>query len=170
MCGHRGRYAIVEAEVEAPDGQRLTWAYISGKVLVAVLPIDSKGNAYITQDWRLNRDDFVWEAISDWVEESSPTEEQIIAIVERKLRERVGVEAGNLRKLITIYPTNQTSSHFHLFLATNVVPRKDENRSQDATSVKVIPFAEAYDLIMNKQIPTGPNAIMFLMAKEALGL
>jgi ADP-ribose pyrophosphatase len=164
--------------VEAPDGTRLNWAYIHGKDLVIVLPMDNDGNVILKREWRLNRKDFVWEVVSGWVDIASPTEDQLKEEANRELQEEVGYKAGTLTKLISIYPFNHMDSHFHLYLATDLEASTVELDEQQRVAndeieilyVKKFPFAEAYDLVMNQQEPTGQNAVIFLLAKQRLGL
>lgn len=165
------KYSVNEVELETPEGKTTTWKYIQGqKDIVVVLPLDAEHNVYLKQEWRLNRKDFAWEVVSGWIEEQNPTDEQIIATAQRELQEEVGVKAGKLEKLITIYPFNHTSIKLHLFLATELLESKLAGDEHEILEVTKLPFNEAFDLVVNKQIPTGQNTTIFLLTKQKLGL
>lgn len=147
--GKAGRYPIIEADLETPEGKKVTWSVISGKDIVVVLAMDDQKNVYLKQEWRLNRKDFVWEVVSGVVEEENPTEEQILTTAQRELQEEIGMKAGSLKKLLSFYPFNHMRSKVHLFLATELSQNKLEGDEHEFLEVKKLPFSEAYDLVVN---------------------
>lgn len=168
--GKAGRYPILEAELETPEGKTVTWSVISGKDIVVVLPLDTEQNVFLKQEWRLNRKDFVWEVVSGVVDEESPTDEQILATAHRETQEEIGMKAESMKKLLTFYPFNHMRSRIHIFLATNLSGSKLETDEHEFLEVQKLPFQEAYDLVVKKQEPTAQNALAFMLAKEELGL
>ncbi len=169
-AGKLGRYQGIEADLETPEGKKVTWSVIDGKDIVVVLVVDKENNVYIKQEWRLNRKDLVWEVVSGVVEEENPSEEQIRATAEREAQEEVGMKPGSLKKLLSFYPFNHMRSKIHLFLATDLEENKLEGDEHELLEVKKLPFNEAYDLVLNQQEPTAQNALIFLLAQKELGL
>lgn len=167
-AGKAGRYPIIEADLETPEGKRVSWSVISGKDIVVVLALDNEQNVYLKQEWRLNRKDFVWEVVSGVVEDENPTEEQILATAHREIQEEVGMKAGNMKKLLSFYPFNHMRSKIHLFLAQELAESKLATDEHEFLEVKKMPFREAYDLVVNKQEPTAQNALIFLLAEKEL--
>lgn len=166
-AGKAGRYPIIEADLETPEGKNVTWSVISGKDIAVVLALDSENNVYLKQEWRLNRKDFVWEVVSGVVEEENPTDEQVRATAEREIQEEVGMKAGKLEKLLTFYPFNHMRSKIHLFLATDLTESKLDRDEHEFLEVKKLPFQEAYDLV-HSQEPTAQNALVFALVKYRL--
>lgn len=164
------RHAIIETDLETPEGKKVRWTYITGKDIAVVLALDTENQVYLKQEWRLNRKDFVWEVVSGVVEETSPTEKQIEDTAYRELQEEIGMRAHKLKKLLTIIPTNHTRSKIHLFLATDLEVSKLPGDEHEILEVRKLPFAEAYDLVLNQQEPTAQNAAIFLLAKQLIGL
>lgn len=165
-AGKAGRYPIIEADLETPEGKKVTWSVISGKDIAVVLAMDNERNVYLKKEWRLNRKDFVWEVVSGVVEEENPTEEQVIDTAQRELQEEVGVKAGSMKKLLSFYPFNHMRSRIHLFLATDLSDSKLIGDEHEFLEAKKLPFDEAYDLVVNKQEPTAQNALIFLLARK----
>lgn len=166
-----GRYAVMLADLETPEGKHTQWSYIHWeKDIVVVLPLTDDHHVYLKKEWRLNRKDFVWEVVSGFVEHINPTEEDIRAAADRETQEEVGMKVQHLEKLLTIYPHNHMRCKIHLFLATGLTARKLPGDEHEILEVQKLPFAEAYDLVVNQQEPTAQNALIFMLAKQRLGL
>lgn len=165
-AGKAGRYPIIEADLETPEGKKVTWSIISGKDIAVVLAMDSERNVFIKKEWRLNRKDFVWEVASGVIEEENPTEEQIVETAQRELQEEIGVRAGSLKKLLSFYPFNHMRSKIHLFLATDLSESKLQGDEHEFLESKKLPFEEAYNLVVRHQEPTAQNVLIFELAKQ----
>lgn len=163
-----GRFSVIEIDLETSEGKKVTWNYISWKDIVVVLPVDKEGNVYIKKEWRQNRKDFVWEVVSGFVEEKKPTDKQILDAAIRETQEEVGMMPGKLEKLITMYPTNHMDNKLHLFLARELSTKKLEGDEHEILEVTKLPFDKAYDLVVNKQVPSAQNAMIFELAKDKI--
>lgn len=165
-----GEYTVIETDLETPEGKTVTWNVIDGKNVAVVIAVDNENNVFLKQEWRLNRKDFVWEVASGIVEEDNSTEEQVIATAHREIQEEVGVKAGKMKKLLTFYPSNRLRLKMHLFLAQELEESKLPTDEHEFLEVKKLPFEEAYNLVVNREVPTAQNALIFLLAKKELGL
>lgn len=163
-------FILIKANLETPTGKRVTWSYFKARDGVIILPLDTQNHVYLKREWRLNRKDFVWEVPSGWVEEKNPTQHQILSAANRELQEEVGQKASQLEKLITVFPLNHLSSRFHLFLATDLSPHQLPPDEHEHLELERLPFDQAYQRIMENQIPTAQNALVFLLAKSRLKL
>lgn len=165
--GKAGRYPIIEADLETPKGEQVTWSVIDGKDIVVVLVLDDDKNVYLKQEWRLNRKDFVWETVSGVVEEENPTEAQILATAHREMQEEVGMKAAAMQKLLTFYPFNHMRSKIHLFLARDLEESKLPTDDHEFLEVKKLPFQKAHELVLSQE-PTGQNALIFEIVKDRI--
>lgn len=163
-----GRFFLIEADLITSEGKNVTWDIFSWKDGVIVLAMDDDKNVYIKREWRLNRKDFTWEVVSGAIEVENPTEEQIVEAAQRELQEEIGMKAGKLEKLITIYPFNHMRNKFHIFLATELSESKLESDEHEHLEVKKLSFKDAYNLVVNQPAPTGQNVIAFQLAREKL--
>lgn len=165
--GKAGRYSIIEAGLETPEGKKVIWSVIDGKDIVVVLALDKEKRVYLKQEWRLNRKDFVWETVSGIVEEDDPTEEQILDTAHREIQEEVGVKANKMEKLLTFYPFNHTRIKIHLFLAQDLEESRLPTDEHEFLEVQKLPFQEAYDLVFSQE-STAQNALVFALVKERI--
>lgn len=163
-----GRYDVFEIDLETPGGKQVTWSFVAGKDIVVVLALDAENNVYLKQEWRQNRKDFVWEVASGLVPEENPTEEQLQEHAQRELQEEIGMKAGSLQKVLTMYPFNHMRAKIHLYLATDLTESKLQGDENEFLEVRKMPFQEAYDLVINKQEPTAQNAVLFLIVKNIM--
>lgn len=164
----KNRCAVVEAELETPEGKHVRWSYLTGRDIVVVLPLDQNGNVYVKREWRLNRRDFVWEVVSGMVEVDNPTDEQIVETALRELQEEVGMKAQTLKQLISVYPFNHMRSKIHLFLASDLEPSKLPTDEHEFLEVSCLPFEKAYELVVNNAQPTAQNALIFSLTQKEL--
>jgi ADP-ribose diphosphatase len=164
------RISVIESKLETPEGKPVTWNYLSSRDGVIVLPLDNQNNVYLKKEWRLNRKDFVWEVVSGWIEEENPTSDLVLAAANRELQEEIGFKSRNLELLDTFYLSNQMSTKFHIFLARGLVESKLLGDDDEFLEVEKYPFAEAYQIVAQKQIPTAQNLLVFLLVKEKLKL
>ncbi len=165
-----GRFFHIEADLITSEDKNVTWDIFSWKDGVVVLAMDENKNVYIKREWRLNRKDFTWEVVSGAIEVGDPTEDDIEKAAQRELQEEIGMKAGKLEKLITIYPFNHMRNKFHIFLATDLSKSSLKADEHEHLEVKKLPFKEAYDLILKQDAPTGQNVIAFELTRDRLGL
>lgn len=162
----QNRFSVIEVDLETPESKKVTWNYIASKDVVVILPFDEKGRVYLKQEWRLNRKDFLWELPGGFVEEQNPSEEQILDAANRELQEEIGMKSNHLEKVAVMYPSNYLNTKFHLFFATDLVVSELLPDEHEHLEVKTLPLEEAYELVINKQIPVASNMILFLLAKQ----
>jgi len=159
-----------EVDLETPDGNNVTWGYAAFPEMAVVLPVDDEGNVYLKQEWRLSRNTFVWEPVSGKVDVESPTEQDVIDTAYREIQEEVGMKAEKMEFLLTMHSHNHMKNKIHLFLATGLSESKLPGDEYEILEVEKMPFAEAFDKVMNQQEPNGQSAVIFLLAKQKLGL
>lgn len=117
---------------------------------------------YLKQEWRANRNNFVWGLPSGVIETGEAPE----ACAQRELQEEVGVKAGRITKLTTVYPTNHVRAQFHFFLAEALSPSALKGDDDEYLEVAVLPFDEAYVCVVKEQTPTMQDALAFELVKN----
>jgi ADP-ribose pyrophosphatase len=164
------KYSIIEANLTTPENKSVVWHYLKSKDVVVVLALTEDGQAYIKKEWRLNRKDFVWEVASGTVNLEHATETDLLFVANKELQEEMGVKANKLEKLTAFYLSNHTDCLIHLYLATQLQESPLPRDEHEFLEVAVLPFHEAFDLVISQQIPTAQNLLIFELAKQKLQL
>jgi ADP-ribose pyrophosphatase len=128
---------------------------------VSVLPLDSEGCVYLTDEFHyaVGRDTI--ETVSGGVE---PSEEPLDA-ARRELREELGIQAGRWTDLGSVDPfTTVVVSPATLFLARELTfTNRSPEGSEKIRPVKV-ELAEAVDWVAGSKITHGPSCVLILKA------
>lgn len=162
------RYQVIGAELKTPENKITNWTYFKMKELVIVLALDKNKNVFLKTEWRLNRKDFLTEVVSGFVEHENPTEEQILETVNKELQEEVGYKSSKITKLKTLYLFNHLSSKAHFFLAQDLEKSSLEKDENELLDNHLLPFDQAYEFVLNKQIPNAQVQIIFDLVKNYL--
>jgi len=162
------RYQVIGSELRTPENKIANWTYFKMKDIVIVLAMDNNRNVFLKTEWRLNRKDFLTEVVSGFVEYPDPTEEQIIATANKELQEEIGYMANKITKLKTLYLFNHLSSKAHFFLAEDLEKSTLERDENELLDNHLLPFEEAYDYAINKQIPNAQVLIIFDLVRKYL--
>jgi 8-oxo-dGTP pyrophosphatase MutT (NUDIX family) len=157
-----GRIVIVETDLTTPEGKKITWRFAKVPDIVIIFPLDSEGKVHLKKEWRANRKDFVWGLPSGVIDKGETAEEAAL----RELQEEVGVKADKFTKLVTVFPTNHIRAHFHIFLAEGLSSSILLGDEHEILEVSLLPFDEAYNLVVKQQIPTAQDALAFTLVAK----
>lgn len=157
-----GRVVVIEADLITSEDKKVTWRFAKVPDIVIVLPLADDGKVYLKKEWRANRKDFVWGLPSGLIDKDETPEQT----AQRELQEEVGNKAEKLTKLISVYPTNHIRAQFHLFLAEGLLASVLQGDEHEHLEVSVLPFDEAYDLVLKQQTPVAQDALAFSLVSE----
>lgn len=159
---------VFVTEIELSDGKKVEWDWIDNSNVVAIIPIDEKGNVYLCKEWRP-----AWK--SDIIQIpaggcNAEDEEGRLKQVHNELREEIGMDAKKVEKLITYYGGGRMNYIIHLYLAQGLFPSKKDPDEGEIIEIIKMPFEEAYKLFIKGKEPTlGSTVIGLLLAKDKLG-
>jgi ADP-ribose pyrophosphatase len=169
-------WTAVVGDFETPDGEPFQREIVRTRGAVASLPIlygpDDADRveplvALIAQ-YRPAFDEIVIEAPAGMRDvEGEPD----IDNARRELVEEVGVVAGSLEPLVSIYPSpGMTDATLAIFLATDChrVERTTHGPEEDASEVLVVPLTEALSWIDSGRICNATTIIALLLAERRL--
>ena len=158
---------VVLSEIELPDGKIVEWDWVDNSNVVAIVPIDEKGNIYLCKEWRP-----AWKTEVTQIPAggcNAQDEDGRIKQAHNELREEIGMDAKKLEKLITYYGGGRMNYVIHVYFATGLFPSKKDPDEGEIIEVIKMPFEKAFDKFIKMGEPTfGSTVIGLLMAKDKL--
>ena len=156
---------VCEDQVLRPNGQPGTYATVTMKPAVAVLPIDRDNVVYLTRQFRYAIGKESVEVVCGNVDKNEPP----LEAAKREVREEVGIEANELMELGVIdLDTSLIYCKLHLFVAkclTFTSPQREETETIETVKM---PFDEAVQMVMESAITHGPSCVLILKARNAM--
>ncbi len=162
------RFSIIRAKLKTPEDKEINWSYIKGRDGVIVIALDEEKNIYIKKEWRLARKGFLWELPSGYIEKEKPSIKDIKDTANRELQEEIGLKAGYLKILSSFFIMNHSTSKFHIILATKLRESSLDKDEHEIIQTEKVSFDEAYNKLVNKQIPNAQILIALSLLKEYL--
>lgn len=156
---------VTEDAVVRPDGKNGTYSVVHLKHGVAILPIDTENNVYLTKEYHYAVERETIEVVSGGIDADETTEDAAL----RELNEELGITADEVTELGKIHPlTSAVEITNHLFIArklqfSQAVPEGTEI----ITRIKV-PFKEAIAMVFDGRILDATSIALILKAKEFL--
>lgn len=158
---------VFVTEIELPDGKKVEWDWVDNSNVVAIIPIDEKGNIYLCKEWRP-----AWKADIIQIPAGgcdAKDEAGRLKQVHNELREEIGMDARKIEKLITYYGGGRMNFIISVYLAQDLFVSKKDPDVGEIIEVIKMPFDEAYERFIKKGEPTlGSTVIGLLMAKDRL--
>lgn len=120
--------------VSGPDGCEKTREIIDHSEAMVAVPVDTKGNILLVEQFRLPARKALLELPAGSVEAG----EDIEAAVRRELQEEIGYSPKTLMRMTGFYSAPGYSNEFlHLYLATDLVPAR--LTAEDTDEIQIIP-------------------------------
>lgn len=152
-------------DVIRPDGLEGTHCVLSMKAGVSVLPVDSDGFVYLTDEFHygVGRDSL--EVVSGGIE---PEEDPELAAL-RELREELGIEARTIEFLTEVDPfTTIVVSPTRLYLATDLsFHQARPDGTEQIRCVRML-LLDAVAAVLSGQITHAPSCLAILLSERRL--
>lgn len=159
--------SLIEDEVIKPNGQKGTFSTIDIKPGVSILPLDEKGNVYLTLEFHYGVARELIEAVSGGIDKN----ETPLEAAKRELQEELGFKAKKWTYLGYVDPfTTYCNSPNHMYLARDLTKSKPSPDSTERIKMVKVPFSKAHDLVTKSIITHAGSAVLILKAKEFLNL
>ena len=156
---------VREDKVIRPDGKPGIFGVVSMVPGVSVLPMDSKGNVYLTKEYHYGVGRVTIEAISGGIDKNE-TKHQA---AKRELKEETGLVAKKWTYLGVVDPfTTVVVSPNHMYLAQNLTQLKDNPEGTEKITVIKAPLTKAVDWVMKSKITHSATATLILKTKNNL--
>jgi len=154
---------VREDKVIRPDGKKGIFGVVSMVSGVSVLPMDKKGNVYLTREYHYGVERITIEAISGAIAKN----ETKLCAAKRELKEETGLIAKKWTYLGFVDPfTTAVVSPNHMYLAQDLIQSEDEQEGTEEIRVIKIPFEKAVEKVMKSEITHSATATLILKAKN----
>lgn len=156
---------VLEDQVLRPDGQAGKYSTVTIKPGVAVLPIDSDGIVYLTQQFRYSLGKESIEVVSGAIEE----QELPLESAKRELQEELGIKADEWTDLGNFdLDTSIVSCPVYLFLAKHLNFVETEQEGTETIETLKVPLNAAIQMVMESAITHSPSCVLILKAQNAM--
>lgn len=162
--GYDGNLFKVRVDtVEREDGVHLVREVVEHKDVVAIVPMDSKGDVLLVRQHRTPVGRQILEIPAGGVENGESHAEA----AQRELQEEAGVQAARLKRLSGFYVSPGYCSEFvHLYLATGLSTRTVRCDEDESIEIVRLPLAEAGALALSGAIEDGKSIVGLLLALQ----
>jgi 8-oxo-dGTP pyrophosphatase MutT (NUDIX family) len=165
-----GRLRLHEHAVIQPDGQEGKYAYLEVELpVVAVVPIDERGNVYLVRQWRYPWGRNSWEIPTGGAERG----ESPLDSARRELAEEVGLEAASWEPLGGGQSSATINARWFFYIALDLSPVAPGRHSKDGAEhdliARAVPLRDAVEAAMDGRIEHGMSALGLLRAARRLG-
>lgn len=156
---------VCEDQVVRPDGQPGTYATVTMKPGVAILPVDGDRAVYLTRQFRYAIAKESIEVVSGAIDENEPP----LEAAQRELREELGIEADEWKDLgMMNLDTSIIRGPLHLFLAQRLTFIEAQPEGTETIETVKMPFDDAVEMVMASAITHGPSCVLILKAQNAV--
>lgn len=160
------KHRLVDATIATPDGKQVCWQYVKTRDVVTIVPITDKNEVYCVKQWRPARKSQIWELPAGGIEEESATIDQVLANANRELQEELGIRARKIQVIATFSPGAHIASINYVVLARDFETSKLPGDDHEDLDIKILPFKDAYQLLINSQIPTAMTLVGMALARD----
>jgi len=147
---YEGRIVNLRVDtVELPSGRKTKREVVEHGECVAIVALDSEGNALLVRQFREPVGKVLLEIPAGGIELGEEPVESAI----RELEEETGYHGGNVRRLGGFYSSpGFCTEYLHLFLATDLEPGSPRPVEDETIDVVRIPLSEILDLVTSGEI------------------
>ena len=150
---------VQEDQVIRPDGLNGIFSTVTLKSGSSILPLDEKGNVYLTKEYKYALNEYSIEAISGGREPTESFEETAI----REMREEAGIVADKIIPLGLINPfTSVVYSPNYLFLATGLNFVQSAPEPTETIEIVKVTMNQALEWAMRGVISHGASVAIIL--------
>jgi ADP-ribose pyrophosphatase len=156
---YAGRKCKFELHHFMHDGKRVVRELVNHPGAVVVLALTDAGEVILIRNRRFAVGEVLWEVPAGTLEPGEPP----LNAAGRELLEETGYLAKKLRPLCTFYPSpGVMSEKMHVFVATELVARKQALEEGEEIEVAIVPMKRAMEMIQSGQIHDGKTMTALL--------
>jgi 8-oxo-dGTP pyrophosphatase MutT (NUDIX family) len=142
--------SVDEDSVVRPDGNQGIYGRVHMKnKAIGIVAIDQRQNIWLVGQYRYTLGEYSWEIPTG----GGPAVEDNLTSARRELKEETGLTAGKWTEILRIHTSNSiTDEEGFVYLAEDLTPGNTDFDATEVIQVKIMPFAEALDMVMNNEI------------------
>jgi 8-oxo-dGTP pyrophosphatase MutT (NUDIX family) len=158
-------FSLREDQVISPGGEKSIYGVIETSPAIAVVPITKNLETYLVGQYRYPLNLYSWEI----PEGGANFDESNLAAAKRELKEETGLYAEKWTYLNSLYTSNSITNEIgYIFLAEELISGESEPEHTEDLTVKVVPFLEAYQMVLDYEIKDSLAIIGIMRAHEHL--
>lgn len=143
-------FDVTLEKAELENGQQAMRELIHHNGGVCVVPVDEEGNVYMVKQFRYPFKEVLLEVPAGKLEKGENHRECGV----RELKEEIGATAESVEYLGCIYPTVAYDTEIiHMYLARGLSFGEQHLDEGEFVDVVKMPFSQAFDMVMNNEIP-----------------
>jgi 8-oxo-dGTP pyrophosphatase MutT (NUDIX family) len=142
-------FRLREDKVISPGGENGVYGVIETSPAIAIVPVTKNLETYLVGQYRYPLDVYTWEV----PEGGANHDETNLDAAKRELKEETGLKANKWTYLNSMYTSNSITNEIgYIFLAEELVEGKSEPEHTEDLSIKIVPFLDAYQMVLNCEI------------------
>lgn len=151
--------------VTLPDGRQATRDIVRHPGASVVVPLNEKGEVYMVRQFRKPIDAVTLEIPAGKLD---PGEDPLIC-AKRELKEETGLEAKEIKHLVSIHSTPGFSNEvLHMYSATGLSEGESCADEDEFISTEKYPVADLIEMILNGKITDAKTIVGVLLADKIL--
>jgi 8-oxo-dGTP pyrophosphatase MutT (NUDIX family) len=158
-------FSLREDQVISPGGKKSIYGVIETTPAIAIVPLTKNLETYLVGQYRYPLNVYSWEI----PEGGANSDESNLEAAKRELKEETGLYAETWTYLNSLYTSNSITNEIgYIFLAEELIPGESEPEHTEDLTVKVVPFLEAYQMVLDYEIKDSLAIIGIMRAHEHL--
>ena len=146
-------------EILTPGGKTAYREYVNHHGGASILAIDDDNNIYLVEQYRYAYKQLLLEIPAGKLEK----DEDALVCATRELKEEIGAEAKEIKKLALVYPTpGYTNEPLHSFVATGLTFGDTNWDDDEYLNIKKVPFDKALEMVKSGEIKDGKSVVAIL--------
>jgi ADP-ribose pyrophosphatase len=151
--------------VELPNGKEATREVVLHPGASAVVPISTNGEIYMTTQYRKPLDSNSYEIPAGKLDQG----EDPLDAARRELKEETGLEAGDIRHLVSMHTAPGFSNEVvHLYCATDLKEGNSCADEDEFISVEKKTVSQLVQMVLNHEITDAKSIIGILLAEKII--
>ena len=141
--------SLREDQVISPGGEKSIYGVVETSPAIAIVPITRDLETYLVGQYRYPLNVYSWEIPEGGAE---PGESNLEA-AKRELKEETGLYAEKWTYLNSLYTSNSITNEIgYIYLAEDLISGESEPEHTEDLTVKLVPFLEAYQMVLDCEI------------------
>jgi len=158
-------FNIEKLHVHLPDGRERDYDLVSHNDSVTIIPIDADGNIWFVSQYRMGCECEMLELPAGVMGD----EEEPESCAAREVREEIGLAAGKLSHLGSVYlAAGYSSENNHFFLAEDLSESPLDMDDDEFLQVEKITSEKAYEMAESGQIQDSKTLAALLLARKRI--
>ncbi|MBI4894690.1 MAG: NUDIX hydrolase [Candidatus Aenigmarchaeota archaeon] len=160
-------FKIVEHDLLFPGNKKARFQIPTFDDIVAMVPISRKGHAYMVNEWRPSYKKVIMQIPAGKC--PYKTEAGRLRQARNELREEIGMDSRNIRKLGSMMMAASLKTKIHVYLATGLFKSEKAPDEHEHLQVVEVSIDDALKRFLNGEDTPQYSIAALILAKKAMG-